>query len=244
MAHACPACNKVCKTWAGVLRHWNIFHHWDLGDIGPHLEESANAKPSRAGTTAAVGLSDEDVMAASDAVCAAAMDRLDAAKFQYFDRDASGQRAKSVARDAVAAMKPFLVKAIQPHLHEGVEAGELVGPILGALDRINSVKRERTFRQAREKAAGIPPLKVYPRTLGIRPRTTSASTSRRALRTMTADKAEIYETRLEEVRLRPHAATAVASNTPFRDLPHIARPGCAGGGAGDGVRAWAGPPDH
>ena len=180
MAHACPACNKVCKSWSGVLQHWEKIHHWDLGDIGPFLEEGADAaqqrsaigETSRAGTTAAVGLSDDDVMAASDAICAAAMDRLDAAKFQYFESDASGQRAKSVARDAVAAMKPFLVKAIEPHLHEGVEAGQLIEPIMSALDRINSVKRERAFRLATEKATGIPPLKVYPRTLGIRPQTT------------------------------------------------------------------------
>ena len=214
MAHACPACNKVCKSWSGVLRHWEKTHQWDLGDIGPFLEVGADGETSRAGTTAAVGLSDEDVMAASDAICAAAMDRLDAAKFQCFESDASGQRAKSVARDAVAAMKPFLVKAIEPHLHEGVEAGQLIEPIMSALDRISSVKRERAFRQATEKAAGIPPLKVYPRTLGIRPQTTSASTSRRALRTKTTDTAEIWETRLEEVRLCQHTTTTAAATLP------------------------------
>ena len=112
----------------------------------------ANASPPTPPDTEAEMLQD---------AMAVAMAHIDSMKFRYYESDAEVQRAKSLAHDVIEAIKPALVRTLEPHMKAGVDLGQLIEPILSVLDPIHSTKLEATERQ-KNTAKKFPPLKASP----------------------------------------------------------------------------------
>ena len=135
------------------------------------------------------------------------MSRIDEMTYRFAQTDAEVHRAKNLAAACINALKPDLVAALRPHVHDGVEVGQLVNPLLAVFDQINSKRGEQREREVRSSAKW-PPLKVYPRKLGIRPAT---SGKRKVVDNICAF---AYDTCLEEVLERE-----IEYDPSF--LPHI-----------------------
>ena len=172
-AHSCPAplCGKQCKRLEGLEQHWSARHLTALGRLSDYVNSvnrssdatvgdqggQAQCADCEAEATSATGAT-ADAQTVTDMqaeICRAAMQQIDECKYKYFEGDASVQRSKELVGGIMAAIKPALRAAVQPHLVGGVEADDLIEPVLNALDMIKSVKREAGFRKVKT-ARGTP----------------------------------------------------------------------------------------
>ena len=65
-------------------------------------------------------------------------------------------------------LKPILATALRPHMRAGAEVCDVVAPLLDVFEQINSKRRLQRVRTDRSSQIH-PPLKCYPRELGVRP---------------------------------------------------------------------------
>ena len=200
-----PGCPRAFKDHNGLDIHWARMHGPDEGPMEAFVQARERHEAVELGRR-------EGVREQSSSTCTpdtaselcnealqVALAQIDAMKFRYYETDASGQRAKNFASSVITALKPALIAAVQPHMHDGVDLSSLLDPIMSVLDRIGSVKQEATCRR-RASAKHHPPLKIYPRELGPRH---SAAKGKRKL--TSGGTAMAYDTKLEEVYEREFA---------------------------------------
>ena len=114
---------------------------------------------------------------------AVAISHIDEMKYRFWERDAQVQRAKEMCRDVCRVAKEEIVRTLTDHANYGGASSveEMISPILGALDRISTVKTEEAYRREERMRQGLPELKVYPREI-CRRVASSAITSCRNVR--------------------------------------------------------------
>lgn len=177
MSCPCPFvhCTKKLTAHRFLQTHWDNVHS-DAGPLGlytakPTSDASSSTKhmnPTAEGFSSQGSSSQgsSSQQNSSSRLLDAAMSHVDTMKFRYGTTDAQAQRAKDMASACLEAIKPDIAQALRAHVHSGVEVQALVDPLLGVFDKINSrwgESRERTRR------SDHPPLRCYPRSLGIRP---------------------------------------------------------------------------
>lgn len=170
----CPlkdSCSFITERYCSLQQHWNSKHAAAHGDLFAYQRAQRlcvdpvrdEAKPSRSAGLAS-GSTEQD----PSTLVATAMQHIDQMAFRYAQTDAQVGRAKGMASACLNALKPSIASALQPHVHDGVEVGELVSPLLGVFDQINTKRGEQRERDA-STSSTYPPLRAYPRELGERP---------------------------------------------------------------------------
>ena len=114
-----------------------------------------------------------------------------------------------MCRDVCRVAKEEILRTLTDHASHGGASSveEMISPILGALDRISTVKTEEAYRREERRRLGLPELNVYPREICKRvPVASSAITSRRNVRCGKEDIGVAWETKIEEVLERELAS--------------------------------------
>ena len=195
-----PSCRQSFKRQPDLSKHWNAKHSRMHGQLR-HYNATAHAMPEVVENS-----SDDDDGACAecepsltkDEVLEKAMAHIDAMKFKHYETDADVSRAKEFANDVMQSLKPLIVDALKPHMHDNVDVGELIDPILCLVDGITSRRREASTRR-RQTEAAFPPLKVYPRLLG------RLSEKQMRKRRRATPLAYAYDTKFEEILEREFA---------------------------------------
>ena len=101
----------------------------------------------------------------------------------------------SVMRETQSAIET----ALQPYRESDVPLKEVLQPIFSVVDQINAARFAEMHTRERHSRDDIPPVKVYPRRLGVRKIGAPSSKSRRAQRSGTEDVAYVHETNIKEL---------------------------------------------
>ncbi len=197
----CPlvgSCGKECSNARGLQLHWERVHshlHGPLADFKPPCQVAVLAPPQD-DVTADRSVAEAPGPSPAEDFLETAMRHCDAMKFQYYESDADVNRAKELLRDCLRNdVEPALAAAIPPNKRQDINMPAVMESIMAGLDRIGSAKGEHAERQKR-LAQDFPPLRVYPRYLGLRP----AVCGKR--KCVEGEKAYAWDTNLEEVMER------------------------------------------
>ena len=167
--HRCPLqdkCSFFGKTEDGLRKHWHHLHKRTHGTIEDFRNKSQKLKHGLGSSSVAGGSSSSS--GPPPDMASTAMAHLNEMTFRFGQTEAEKGRAKQMATSCLQHMKAHLIESLAPHVHTNVEVSEIVDPLMQSFERVNSRKRERNER-AKSSAETHPPLRVYPRKLGVRP---------------------------------------------------------------------------
>ena len=186
MTSSCTAC---FTKHAYLKQHWAQRHAQAHGSLADYKGDAECCpSPLRADASQIEDSAPPDVVGV-------AMAHLDNMIYRHYATNSEAGRAREMARSLLDSIKPAIVAAVRPHMHETVDVSALVEPICRSLDQINSARLTSAERRVRS-AQYHPPLQVYRRTLGERP----AATGKRKY--AEGGTAYAYDTKIDEVMER------------------------------------------
>ena len=164
----CPlssSCGKVCASHRGLVWHWEACHRETHGPFELFVKREPAPKEACAasGSTA-----DAPAAPTGPDLLSTAMGYIDNMTYAHAQTNAQVRRAKELASACLQALKPSIADALRPHMCPGVEAGDVVDPLLDVFESIKTRAGERNERRERTSKTH-PPLRCYPRELGKRP---------------------------------------------------------------------------